>query len=277
MDKLTKIKLNDGTLMPVMGFGTTQLVGLTGKQAIQTAIGSGYRLIDTAQSYDNEEIVGEAVRESGISRQDLFITTKIKDDYQGHYSTIEALNESLNRLKMSYVDLLLVHWPNVDNFDLSIETWETLIELKDQGKTRSIGVSNFTQDLIQQTIDASGVTPVINQVEFHPFLYQKDLLTYCQSAGIKIEGYSPIFRARRSDNRLLQKLAHKYSKSPSQIILRWQIEHEIIPIPRSQNPRHIKENIDIFDFSLSKDEIKAMDGLDEGFRIIHPAKAPDAW
>ncbi len=234
-------------------------------------------MIDTAQSYDNEKIVGEAAHESSIPREGLFITTKIQDKHQGRASTIESLNDSLSKLKMDYVDLLLIHWPNMEKFDLSLETWQTLIELKHQGKTRAIGVSNYTQDVIQKTIDASGVIPSINQVEFHPFLYQEDLLSYCKSKGIRIQAYSPILRAKRTEDQPLQTLAKKYSKTPVQIILRWHIEHGTIPIPRSSTRQHMMENIDIFDYSLNECEIEAMDAMDEDFRLIHPAKAPDAW
>ena len=277
MNKFTKITLNDGSLMPVIGLGTVHLMSAEGKQAMLAALESGYRMIDTAQSYDNEETVGEAVRESKIPRQDVFITTKIHDENQGYTSTMDSFYDSLKRLQMDYVDLLLVHWPNVDNFERSLDTWQALIDLRGQDKAKSIGVSNYTRDFIQTTINHSGVTPSVNQVEFSPFLYQAELMKYCKSKGIKIQAYSPIVRAKRDDNPLLQTLAEKYHKSPVQVILRWHIEHGVVPIPRSLNPAHIKNNIDIFDFSLSEDEVKAIDDLDEGLRLVHPEKAPEEW
>lgn len=269
--------LNNGVEIPLIGFGTNVLSGEAGVQAIQTALTAGYRLIDTAQSYDNEDIIGQAVAESGVSRQDVFITTKIDDENQGTDAAIDSLDVSLKKLRTDYVDLLLIHWPYPGDFDRSLETWHTLIDLQTAGKARAIGVSNYTINLLQQTIDDSGVIPAVNQVEFHPFLFQKDLMEYCQDKGIVIESYSPIVRAKRSDNPVLQRLAKKYEKSPVQIILRWQIEHQLVPIPRSMNPNHIQGNIDIFDFTLSDEEIRAVDDLNENYRIINPENGPSGW
>lgn len=269
--------LNNGTKIPLIGFGTNVLRGTSGINDIKTALKVGYRLIDTAQSYGNEEEVGQAVKESGILREDVFITTKIDDENQGYQSTIESFNISLEKLQLDTLDLLLIHWPNIDNFDRSIETWKALIDLQSSGKVSAIGVSNYTPKLIQKTIDASGVVPAVNQVEFHPFLFQKDLLRYCQEEDILIEAYCPIARARKTDAPILQHLSKKYDKSPVQIILRWHIEHNLVPIPRSSDPEHIKANTQIFDFSLTDDEIAEMDGLDEGYRIVDRAKGPSSW
>lgn len=271
------ITINDGTKIPLIGFGTNVLKGPSGINDIKTALGIGYRLIDTAQSYGNEEEVGQAVKESGIAREEVFVTTKIDDENQGYQPAIESFNVSLKKLQLDTLDLLLIHWPNIDNFDRSIATWKALIDLKASGKVNIIGVSNFTPKLIQQTIDASGVVPSVNQVEFHPFLFQEDLLRYCQEKDILIEAYCPIARARKTDAPILQRLSKKYDKSPVQIILRWHIEHKLVPIPRSSDPDHIKANIQIFDFSLTDDEVAAMDALDEGYRIVERAKGPPSW
>ncbi|MCB2214272.1 aldo/keto reductase [bacterium] len=271
------LELNNGVKIPKIGFGTNVLRGAKGVEAIQTALAAGCRLIDTAQSYHNEDVIGRAVAESDVPREDVFITTKIDDENQGTDATVESLEISLRKLQTDYVDLLLVHWPYPGDFGRSLETWRTLIELQAAGKARAIGVSNYTIDLIQKTIDDSGVVPAVNQVEFHPFLFQKDLMDYCQQKGVLIESYCPIARAERSDNPVLQKLAKKYGKSPVQIILRWQLEHQLVPIPRSMNPEHIKGNMAIYDFALTDEEVRAMDSLNEDYRIINPDKGPAGW
>ncbi len=260
-----------------MGFGTNVLRGPSGVEAIKTALEDGYRLVDTAQSYGNEEVIGQATAESGVPREDIFITTKITDEYQGIPETFDSFKSSLNKLRTDYVDLLLIHWPYPNNFSKSLETWRAMIALQKEGKTHAIGVSNFTIDLIQRTIDNSSVVPAVLQVEIHPFLYQKELIEFCQGKGIQVESYCPIARAQRVDAPILQKLATKYNKSPVQIILRWQLEHDLIPIPRSLNPEHIRENVDIFDFLLTSDEVDEIDELNDGYRIIHPKNAPDSW
>lgn len=267
--------LNNGAEIPVLGFGTNVLQGPSGINDIQTALDAGYRLIDTAQSYGNEAEVGKAIAASPVAREDIFITTKITDENQGYQLTMDSFESSLEKLQMTVVDLLLVHWPNVENFDLSIETWKALIDLQDQGKAKTIGVSNYTPELIQKTIDATGVVPAVNQVEFHPFLFQEELLTYCKEQDILIESYCPIARAKRTDNPVLQRLAAKYDKSPVQVILRWHLEHGLVPIPRSTNPDHIRANTDIFDFSLTSSEVSEMDTLDDNYRIVDPKKG--AW
>jgi diketogulonate reductase-like aldo/keto reductase len=271
------LTLNNGVQIPLIGFGTNILRGDAGVQAIQTALAAGCRLIDTAQSYHNEDVIGRAVAESDVPRRDVFITTKIDDENQGADATIASLEVSLRKLRTDYVDLLLIHWPYPGDFSRSLETWRTLIGLQAAGKARAIGVSNYTIDLIRQTIDGSGVVPAVNQVEFHPFLFQKDLMDYCQENDILIESYCPIARAERGDDPVLQRLAKKYDKSPVQIILRWQIEHRLVPIPRSMNPEHIRGNMDIFDFALTDEEVRAVDGLNENYRIINPEKGPAGW
>lgn len=261
--------------MPVLGFGTNVLQGPSGIKDIQVALDAGYRLIDTAQSYGNEAEVGEAIAASPVPREDIFVTTKITDENQGYQLTKNSFKVSLGKLQMDTIDLLLVHWPNVENFALSIETWKALIDLQEQGKAKAIGVSNYTPELIQKTIDATGVVPAVNQVEFHPFLFQEELLTYCKEQDILIESYCPIARAKRTDNPVLQRLAAKYDKSPVQVILRWHLEHGLVPIPRSTNPDHIRANTDIFDFSLTSSEVSEMDTLDDNYRIVDPKKG--AW
>ena len=277
MQSTSRYRINDNSTLPVIGFGTNVLRGESGIRAIKAALQAGCRLIDTAQSYGNEEEVGSAVRGSGLPRKEVFITTKIADENQGYQETLLSFQQSLVKLQTQYIDLVLVHWPNITDFARSIDTYKALINLRQQGKVMTIGVSNYTPELIQATIDATQVVPAVNQVELHPFLFQKDLLAYCEERNIRIESYCPIARAEKTNTPLLQKLSKKYKKSPVQVILRWHLEHGLIPIPRSTDPDHIRANTDIFDFSLTKDEVKALDGLDENYRIINPEKGPADW
>lgn len=277
MNLQTKYRLNDHTALPIMGFGTNVLKGEEGIEAIKTALDAGYRLIDTAQSYHNEEEVGRAIQESGLPREEIFITTKVTDENQGYQSTLDSVKVSLEKLQTDTIDLLLVHWPNLENFNLSIETYQALIDLRQQGTVKTIGVSNYTPKLIQETIDATHVTPAVNQVEFHPFLFQEDLLAYCNEREIRIEAYCPIARAEKTNASVLQRLSNKYQKSPVQVILRWHIELGLIPIPRSMDPDHIKANTEIFDFALTPKEVEEMNRLDENYRIVNPEKGPDSW
>ena len=277
MNIQTQYRFIDHTALPVLGFGTNVFKGEPGIQAIKTALDAGYRLIDTAQRYDNEEEVGRAIQESGIPRGEVFITTKITDENQGYQKTLDSVQVSLEKLQVDKIDLLLVHWPNMQDFSLSIETFKALINLREKGSATTIGVSNYTPKQIQDTIDATHVVPAVNQVEFHPFLYQKELLDYCGEREIRIESYCPIARAEKTDSPVLQRLAKKYEKSPVQVILRWHIEHGLVPIPRSMDPDHIKANAEIFDFSLTEEEVEEINRLDENYRIVHPEKGPDSW
>lgn len=277
MNLQTQHRLNDRTALPALGFGTNVLKGAPGIQSIKTALDIGYRLIDTAQSYGNEEEVGQAVAESRIPRKEIFVTTKISDENQGYQNTIDSVKVSLEKLQLDTLDIVLVHWPNIEHFQRSIDTFKALIALREQGIINTIGVSNYTPALLQKTFDATQVVPAINQVEFHPFLYQKELLDYCESHGIKIESYSPIARANKTDKPILKHLSEKYQKSPIQIILRWHLEHGLVPIPRSMEPEHIKANADIFDFALSQEEVLEIDRLNENYRIVHPENAPEGW
>jgi len=245
--------LNNDIEMPILGFGTNVLRGPSGIRVIQSALDAGYRLIDTAQSYGNEEEVGQA------------------------QAALDSFEISLKKLRTDYVDLLLIHWPYKADFDRSIDSWRALIKLEEEGKAKAIGVSNYTPDLIEKTIDATSVVPAVNQVEFHPFLYQETLMGYCKEKNIQLEAYCPIARAEFSDPPLLVRLSKKYDKTPIQIILRWHMEHALIPIPRSSNPKHIKANTEIFDFTLTEDEVTKMNALDRNYRIVNPDKGPAVW
>jgi diketogulonate reductase-like aldo/keto reductase len=255
-------KLLNGEKIPQIGLGTYQMRGEKGKKAILNAIELGYRLIDTASLYQNEKEVGEAVHLSEIPREEFFITSKVWNSDQGYESTIEACKRSLKRLKMNYLDLYLIHWPLKAKW---LETWKALKTLNEEGICKAIGVSNFYIPHLHQLKANSEIVPMVNQVEFHPFLYLEDLLTYCKKNSILLEAYAPLTHGYKLSHPILKNLAEKYQKSPAQIILRWGIEHEIVIIPKALNTEHQKENLQIFDFSLEKGDIENLNQLNEHF------------
>jgi methylglyoxal/glyoxal reductase len=255
--------LNNGVRMPWLGLGVFQAKpGEEVRNAVKAALETGYRAIDTAAGYRNEEGVGEAIRESGIPRDQIFVTTKLANSDHGFERAREAFHESLERLGMDYVDLFLIHWPIPGRVD----SWKAFEKIAKEGKARAIGVSNFTIDFIEELKKETTVVPAVNQVEFHPFLLQPDLLKYCKDNGIQLEAYSPLVRAQRFDHPTIQGPARKHGKSPAQILIRWDLQHEVVTIPKSVHANRIKENADVFDFELSADEVSQLDALDEGYR-----------
>ncbi len=256
--------LNNNIKIPRIGFGTWALNGKVAIEAVKWALQEGYRLIDTASFYGNEAEIGRAIKESSIPREDLFITTKVWDTEQGYDETFKAFERSVINLQMDYIDLYLIHWPRAKR----LKTWKAMEELYEQGSAKSIGVSNFTPDHLKELLANSTITPVINQVEFTPFLYQKELLDFCTKHKIKIEAYSPLTKAKKLNNQILQEISNKYNKTPAQILIRWGLEHNLIEIPRSKNKTHISENINVFDFSINKEDMKKLDNFNENFRNV---------
>jgi len=263
-NRILTYTLNNNIKIPSLGFGTWTLRGKVAINAVKWALQEGYRLIDTASFYGNEAEIGKTIKESSVPRENLFITTKIWDTEQGYDETFKAFERSLTKLQIDYVDLYLIHWPR----ERRLETWRAMEELYEQGKAKSIGVSNFTQDHLKELLANAKITPVINQVEFTPFLYQKKLLDYCRKHRIKIEAYSPLTKGKKLNNPILQEISNRHNKTPAQILIRWGLEHNIIEIPRSKNKGHISENIDVFDFSLKEDDMKRLDSLNENFRNV---------
>jgi len=262
LDSVPQIKLNNGAKIPQLGFGTWKLrEGSEAENAVKWAIEAGYRLIDTAAIYGNEESVGKAIAESGVPRKELFVTTKLWNN--SHERVEQAFDESLEKLGLDYVNLYLIHWP----VEKRIETWRKLEKILESGRARGIGVSNFTVYHLEDLLDDGvSVVPAANQVEFSPFLYQKGLLEYCQKKGIALEAYSPLARTHKFDNPLLKEIASAHSKSPAQVMIRWALQRGLIVIPKSSHKERIKENFEVFDFSLSQQEMSKLDALNENYR-----------
>ena len=273
------IKLSDGNSIPQIGFGTYKSTHETGKQAIIEALKVGYRLIDTAEKYENEATIAAAIHASSIPREQLHLTSKLWRDNLGYKKTKSALENSLRRLKTDYLDSYLIHWPaNEKNFpnwkEVNSESWQALIELQQEGKIKSIGLSNFWSKELSALLAQTDTKPAINQIEFHPGFIQGDLLELCQKESIQVQAWSPLARGRIFQVPLLLKLADKYQRSISQICLRWIIQHEVIPIPKSTHKSRIEENIAIFNFQLTTEDMQAIDALPlSGFS----GEKPDIW
>ncbi len=263
VDKASSVKLNNGTEIPRLGLGVYQSPpGKITSDAVKYAFEHGYRLVDTARIYGNEQDVGLAIRESGVRREDIFVTTKLWNSDHGYDSTLRAFEESLRRLGLKYVDLYLIHWPET----LRGESWRAMIRLLKDGKCRAIGVSNYTIKHLEELLASSDVVPAVNQVEFHPFLYQRELLDYCQRHGIQLEAYSPLTRGQRLDDPTIVDLAKKHGRTPAQDLIRWALQHSLVAIPKSVRKERIFENRRVFDFALSPDDMSALDSLNEDFR-----------
>ena len=257
------VKLNNGVEMPVFGLGTWALTGKGGHQAILWALEAGYRLLDPAEVYGNEKRVGLAIKDSGIPREEIFVTTKVYHTSQGFEKTLNAFEASLRRLDLSYIDLYLIHVPATN---LRLDTWKAFEKLLNEGKTRAIGVSNYMIQHLTEQLDHFSITPAVNQVEFSPFLYQKDLLDFCSSHNIVLEGYSPLTKGDKINTQILIDIGKKYMKSSAQILIRWGLQHEVVQIPRSGNKEHINENANVFDFQIRDDDMLTLDSLNEDFR-----------
>ncbi len=269
----SKIRLNSGVAIPMLGLGTWRAEGKECTQAILWAFEAGYRHIDTAAYYGNEEAVGKAIQDSGLDREEIFVTTKVWNDDHGYDNTIKACNNSLKRLNLDYIDLYLIHWPVSGR---RIETWKALEKLLNDGKARTIGVSNFMTSHLEELLPNVEILPAINQIEFNPYQYQKGLHQYCLMKYIQLEAFAPIVRARKFDDPKLLELCKIYDKKPAQILLRWAIQHDIIVIPKSVHKDRIIENSMIFDFEISDDDMTILDGFNEDYSILmwNPKKDP---
>ncbi len=260
------LALHDGHRIPQLGFGVFQVPPGSTADIVLRALRTGYRSIDTAAAYGNEAGVGEAISASGIPRDELFITTKLANDDHGRDRAHRALHQSLERLGQDYVDLYLIHWP-VPARDLYAGTWEALIELKEEGLVRSIGVSNFLPEHIERIADATHVTPVINQIELHPRFQQPELRRWHEQHGILTEAWSPLGQGSILDDRVIERVALEHQRTPAQVILRWHLQLGNVVIPKSVTPKRIEENFHLFDFELSEEDVEAISQLETGGRI----------
>lgn len=267
------VTLRGGVEMPVLGLGVWQAApGEETRGAVAEALRAGYRLVDTARAYRNEADVGQALRESGVPRDEVFVTTKLWNADHGYDRTLRAMDESLERLGLERVDLYLVHWP----FEgLRHESWRAMERILADGKARAVGVSNYTVRHLDELLARSKVPPAVNQVELSPFLHQRDLLAHCARLGIQVEGYGPLVRGQRMDHPVLARIASRHGRTPAQVLLRWGLQHGLVVIPKSVHPGRIRENADVFGFALDAADMGALDVLDEGYRTSwDPTAAP---
>jgi diketogulonate reductase-like aldo/keto reductase len=268
---IPQLDLNDGKQAPQLGFGVWQIDDAIATDAVATALESGYRSIDTASAYNNEKGTGEGIVRSGVARGDIFLTTKLWNADHGFDSTLKAFDASMKRLGTDYLDLYLIHWP-VPSKDLYVDTWKAFIRLRDEGRIRSIGVSNFQPAHLDRLQAETGVVPAVNQIELHPDFAQRDIVAYLDEHHIVTEAWSPLGQGGELlANPVLATIAKKLGRTTAQVVLRWHIQCGHMVIPKSQTPARIRENIAIFDFTLDEADMHAIDGLDAGKRIgPHP-------
>lgn len=259
--------LHNGVAVPVLGLGTYKSLGDSALYAVSEALQFGYRHVDTAAYYGNEAEVGEGIRRSGVPREDVFVTTKVWNTHRAYGQVLASCDESLRKLQIDYIDLLLIHWPaNALSYgdrapDLNRDMWRAFEDLYADGKVRAIGVSNFLPHHLQQILDTARVVPMVDQIEIHPGWLQKETVDFCQGQNILVEAWSPMARQAVTDNPVLQKLASQYGRTPAQICLRWELQHGIVPLPKTTRRERMAENADVFDFTLTDEEVAAVDAL----------------
>ena len=263
---IPSVTLNDENTIPVIGLGVAELSDAEAERAVSTALEAGYRLIDTASAYGNEEAVGRAIAASGVPREELFVTTKLATHDQGFQASQDACKASLARLGLDYVDLYMIHWPAGER-GAYVDSWGGLMKEKEAGRARSIGVCNFHADHLANIIELSFFTPAINQIELHPLLNQAELRAVNAEYGVVTEAYGPLGVGKLLDNPTIASIAQAHGKTPAQVLIRWSLQLGNVVIPRSSSPERIKSNLDVFDFELTDDEMATLGGLDDGTRF----------
>lgn len=279
MDKLIPTyTLNDGQEIPVIGLGTVGINGAKGVAEVMDALDNGYRLIDTSTNYNNEGMVGEAVRKSSVPRDQILLSSKLPGAKHQYEDAIQMIQESLYRMGLDYFDKYLIHWP-LPKQDQYVEAWQALVDAQKFGLIRSIGVSNFLPEHLDRIIEATGVTPASNQVERHPYFTNKRVIEYNKEHGILTEAWSPFGREINDllENEPLASLAEKHQKSVAQIILRWNYQENVLVIPKASSNKHQRANLDIFDFTLSEEEMKSIDSLDKGLDGLVEGQHPNEY
>jgi 2,5-diketo-D-gluconate reductase A len=271
-----QLKLNDGSTIPQIGLGVWQVDPDVTAKVVRWGIEAGYRLIDTAEGYRNEEGVGEAIRAAGVPRDDLFITSKLRNGAHQRDAALRAFDETMQKLAIDRIDLFLIHWP-VPSQNKYVEAWKTLVELKQAGRIKSVGVSNFNQDHLERIIGETGVTPVVNQIELHPRFQQRDKREFHKQHNIHIESWSPLGSGRLLSDPTLEKLAKKHGKSVAQVIIRWHLQEGLIVIPKSVHQERIAGNFDVFGFELDADDMQTIRGLDSADGRTGPDPAAAAF
>ncbi|HVK05052.1 MAG TPA: aldo/keto reductase [Armatimonadaceae bacterium] len=256
------VTLGDGRAMPQLGFGLWQVPDEEARAAVDEALAAGYRSFDSAKIYGNEKGLGDALAATDVPREELFVTTKLWNDEQGYDSALRAFDDSLERLGLDYVDLYLIHWPSPHR-NLYAESWKALVRIKQEGRARSVGVSNFTEAHLRRILDETGETPALNQVELHPHFQQRALREFHAARGIATESWSPLGQGKLLDDRAITEIAAKHGKTPAQVVLRWHLDSGLITIPKSVTPSRIRENIRVFDFALDGDDMERIAALDD--------------
>lgn len=264
MNQITT-NLNTGARMPLLGLGVYDMHAREAVESVVTALETGYRLIDTASAYGNEREIGEGIRQAGTDRNEIFVTTKVANHDQGYDATLRAFDESERRLGCGYIDLYLVHWPLKATRK---ETWLALEKLYTEKRVRAIGVANYLPPFLGEMTAYQHIIPAVNQVEFSPYLFLKDLLDICKAKGTILQAYTPLLRGARMSDPKLTSLAAGYGKTPAQMLLRWAVQHGVSTIPKSSNPARIRENFDIFDFEITDADMNRMDSLHENLRVV---------
>lgn len=263
------LSLHDGARIPQVGLGVWQTPDNEAAPAVKAALDAGYRHVDTAAVYENEQGVGEGIRQSGLPRSDIFLTTKLWNTDQGYEQTLKAFEASLKRLGTDYVDLYLIHWPSAHR-GLFVDTWKALVSLKEEGRAKSIGVSNFYPEHIEKIVAETGVVPVINQIELHPDFQQRETRAFHEKHKIATQSWSPLGQGKLLGHPFIAEIAQKLGRTPAQVIIRWHIENGLVVIPKSVTPSRIVENFKVFDFKLSAEDLDRLNGLDDAGARIGP-------